>query len=69
MDKDLFYCKPLSKILPDKPMAWYCSVHVGHNTLDKKLKEIFLAAGIDSHGKTNHSLRATSINPLNTEFY
>jgi hypothetical protein len=62
IDKDLFYCKPLSKLLTDKP--WYCAVPVGHNTLDKKLKEIFLAAGIDSHGKTNHSLRATSINRM-----
>ena len=60
--KDIFYCRPLKKFEKGKP--WYCSVPLGHNCLAKKLKDIFTSAGIDHKGKSNHSLRATSISRM-----
>ena len=59
MEKDIFYCKPIKKKKDEK--LWYCAVSLGHNTLDKKLKEIFALANLDPDGKSNHSLCATSI--------
>ena len=56
VEKDIFYCKPIKKKKDEK--LWYCAVSLGHNTLDKKLKEIFALANLDPDGKSNHSLCA-----------
>ena len=34
---------------------------IGHNILEKYLKQTFEAVNIDTTNKTNHSLRATAI--------
>ena len=59
--RDIFYWKPLDKVrdAPDQP--WYSKSVVGHNVLDKYLKQMLEAAGIESANETNDSLRATAI--------
>ena len=37
---------------------------VGHNTLQRKLKDMFIEAGFDSENVSNHSLRATGISRM-----
>ena len=56
-EKDLFYVRPLQKVIADK--LWYSSVPLGKHTLYSKLKNMCSEAGI-SGDKTNHSLRATA---------
>ena len=56
-EKDLFYVRPLQKVIADKP--WYSSVPLGKHTLHSNLKNMCSEAGISGH-KTNHSLRATA---------
>ena len=43
---------------------WYTAVPLGHNILDRYLKNILDAARISSVNKSNHSLRATAISRL-----
>ncbi len=57
----------LSKLpeVPDKAdRPWYGRNVVGHNVLDKYLKRMLKAAGIESANKSNHSLKATAITRL-----
>ena len=62
VEKDLFYCKPAKSAVDGKP--WYHETAVGHNTLKKKLKDMFLEAGLDSINISNHSLRATGVSRM-----
>lgn len=62
MEKDFFYCKPLQQATPEGP--WFCAVPMGHNTLDRKLIEIFALADLSTDSISNHSLRATSISRM-----
>ena len=63
-ESSVFYCKPLTKLPFDVSAPWYSAVPVGHNKLEKKLKEICLQADVDVVNKSNHSLRATSISRM-----
>ena len=55
--RDIFYWKPLDKV-PDAPdQPWYSKSVVGHNVLDKYLKRMLEAAGIENA----NSLRATAV--------
>ena len=65
VEKDLFFCKPVKSILAGKP--WYHDTPVGHNTLKKKLKNLFLSAGLDAENISNHSIRATGVTRLYDE--
>ena len=62
IEHDNFYCKPLQKFEIEKP--WFSVVPIGHNTLDRKLKDIFILANLENDGISNHSLRATSISRM-----
>ena len=53
IEKNYFYCKPLAKFRED---LWYSSQPLGHNTLDKQLKQIFQMDNFKTENKTNHSL-------------
>ena len=58
---DIFYIKPKPRV-PDSPAdPWFMNIAIGHNTLSSMLKEIVKAGGLDETGKSNYSLRATSI--------
>ena len=59
--KDNFYCKPKSDTPSDGSVPWYINLPVGHNLLDRKLKEILKVGGISTENRSNHSLRATAI--------
>ena len=56
--KDLFYVRPLEKLPSSLSAPWYSSVLIGKHTLNQKVKNMCLQAGV-SGNKTNHSLRAT----------
>ena len=59
--RDIFYMKARTCI-PDSPSdPWFTDIPVGHNTLDKFLKQILTEASVDTTNKSNHSLRATAI--------
>ena len=62
VEKDIFYCKPAKSPSLGKP--WYYDMPVGHNTLQRKLKDMFIEAGFDSENVSNHSLRATGISRM-----
>lgn len=62
-EKDIFYCKP-AKNIPNNDKPWYFETAVGHNTLKRKLKDIYALAGLDRSSISNHSLRATSVSRL-----
>lgn len=62
--KDIFYWKPLDKVPDRSDQPWYGRSVVGHNVLDKYLKQMLEAAGVENANKTNHSLRATAITHL-----
>ena len=62
-EKDIFYWKALEGI-PPGDVLWYKRSPLGHNTLDRMLKEIMLSGGLDDEKKTNHSLRATAISRM-----
>ena len=55
-----FYLIPLKKPKLD---AWFAQSPVGHNTLDRTVKRLCVAAGIPGF-KTNHSLRVTNATQL-----
>ena len=55
-DKNLFYCRPLQKIMKSSTEPWYSATLIGRNMLQTMVRQICEEAGI--HGqKTNHSLR------------
>ena len=56
IEKDLFYCKPLSIVPKDESSPWYCAVPVGKNILANIVKDMCSEAGLEGK-KTNHSLR------------
>ena len=61
-DKDIFYCKPKARLSQDG--VWYYSTPVGHNLLARRLKDMFISAGLNTDNIQNHSLRATSISRM-----
>lgn len=64
--KDRFYCRPLSSFTSDG-VVWYYDAAVGHNLLSRKLKEMFVSAGLNTDGISNHSLRATGVSRMYNE--
>ena len=62
--QDIFYMKPKETTPACDSDPWYCNRPMGHNVLEKFLKDIFKEAGIDCTNKSNHSLRATSISRM-----
>ena len=64
-EKVRFYCRPISSFVNDQPC--YCDVPVGNDLLARKLKEMFISAGLDSDGISYHSLRATSVSRIYNE--
>ena len=58
--RNLFYCKPKAKFAQEDP-SWYYNIPVGHNLLSRRLKDMFMAAGLNSQGINNHGLRASGI--------
>ena len=62
VEHDNFYCRSLQNSETNKP--WFSAAPLGHNTLDRKLKEIFTLANLNTDGISNHSLRATSISRM-----
>ena len=58
-------CSSVKSILAGKP--WYYDTPLGHNTLKKKLKNLFLSAGLDAENISNHSIRATGVTRLYDE--
>ncbi|XP_076079050.1 zinc finger MYM-type protein 2-like [Mytilus galloprovincialis] len=57
---DAFYFKPLVNFTTDQ---WFCKVPVGHNTLQKTVKRLCTAVGLEGK-RTNHSLRASTATRL-----
>ena len=59
-EREYFHCRPN---LPGKGLPWYYAAPIGHNMLKKKLKDMFVSAGLteDINSISNHSLRATGI--------
>ncbi|VDI77711.1 Hypothetical predicted protein [Mytilus galloprovincialis] len=57
---DAFYFKPLVNFTT---YQWFCKVPVGHNTLQKYVKRLCTAVGLEGKG-TNHSLRASTATRL-----
>ena len=62
--RDIFYMKPKVKFPVAAADSWYTNQPVGHNALERFLKDILKDAGIDYANKSNHSLRATSISRM-----
>ena len=63
-NETFFYMKARTCI-PDSPSdPWFTDIPVGHNTLDKFLKQILTEASVDTTNKSNHSLRATAISRM-----
>ena len=58
-EQDAFYWKPRKEIPPDDEPSYTQNV-VGHNVLDKMLKNMFVKSGLNAECKSNHSLRATA---------
>jgi integrase len=56
-----FYLKPLQNY--EKREFWYCSVPLGHNSLQNIVKSMMSEAGVEVFF-TNHSLRATAVTRL-----
>ena len=64
--RNLFYCKPKKKVTRDD-MSWYYNIAVGLNLLASRLKDMFMAAGLDSSNINNHGLRASGITRMYSE--
>ncbi len=62
--RDVFYMKPRSRIPDSACDPWYTEIPIGHNTLNKYLKQILAEANIDTSNRSNHSLRATAISRM-----
>ena len=58
LEKDIFYSKPTQ----DDGLVLY--IPLGHNTLEKKIKEIFTLAHLSVDSKSNHSLCATAFSSM-----
>lgn len=54
---------PSKSFNPATDSVWYCSIPLGHNTLDNMLRGMTSRAGIKPH-LTNHSIRATTVTVL-----
>ncbi len=63
-ENHVFYMKARARIPDSASDPWYTAFPVGHNTLDKFLKQILAEANIDTTNKSNHSLRATAISRM-----
>ena len=63
VEKDLFYCRPLSSVPADTSKLWYSAVPIGRNTLTKMVPSMCEEAGISGE-KTNHSLQVTGTSAL-----
>lgn len=48
-------------------MSWYYNIAVGLNLLASRLKDMFMAAGLDSSNINNHGLRASGITQMYSE--
>ena len=59
VEQDAFYWNPRKEIPPDNEPCYTRNV-VGHNVLDKMLKNMFIESGLNAEHKSNHSLRATA---------
>lgn len=53
---------------PAKDSVWYCSVPLGHNTVENMLRGMTTRAGIQPY-LTNHSIRATTVTILSAANY
>lgn len=63
VEKNIFYCKPLSNVPTDPTNPWYLPVPVGRNLLGKMVQDMCYDAGIEGK-KTNHSLRVSGASTL-----
>ena len=59
---------PCKSFNPAKDEVWFCSVPLGHNTLENMLRGMTSRAGIQPH-LTNHSIRATTVTVLSAANY
>lgn len=48
-------------------MSWYYNIAVGLNLLASQLKDMFMAAGLDSSNINNHGLKASGITQMYSE--
>ena len=61
--EDIFYWRPRPGI-PSNSEPWFFKNAIGHNVLAQLMKRMLTSSGIDSTGKSNHSLRATAISRM-----
>ena len=59
---------PCKSFNPAKDEVWFCSVPLGHNSLENMLRAITSRAGIQPY-LTNHSIRATTVTVLSAANY
>ena len=59
---------PCKSFNPAKDEVWFCSVPLGHNSLENMLRNMTSRAGIKPH-LTNHSIRATTVTILSAANY
>ena len=59
---------PCKSFNPAKDEVWYCSVPLGHNSLENMLRNMTSRAGIKPH-LTNHSISATTVTILSAANY
>ena len=57
-ERDIFYCKPKTRF-EESDEVWYCNSPVRHNILSRKLKDMFIEAGLSFDHVQNHSLHCT----------
>ena len=62
VERNVFYCKPIKYAVARKP--WYLNTPIGHNALNKTLKDTFISTGLDAKNISNHRLRATGMMKL-----
>lgn len=63
IEKDLFYCRPLSSVPKGESEPWYIAVPIGKNMLSNMVSDMCSEAGILG-SKTNHSLRVLGATSL-----
>ena len=59
---------PCKSFNPAKDEVWFCSVPLGHNSLENMLRAMTSRAGIQPY-LTNHSIRATTVTVLSAANY
>ena len=59
---------PCRSFNPAKDEVWFCSVPMGHNSLENMLRGMTSRAGIQPY-LTNHSIRATTVTVLSAANY